>query len=161
MRAEVLLEKVEDMNSARPVPSSTKPKPPPLPRPRGLAVVPTPPDEQEITAVGDVPPEVLKVARSDVRELRVPRPAPRPTPLPPPLPVAVAAPAREPTMEVTPEEIEISAAIKPRPLLVLRTTWFFGVFVASGALRWTFERLSRGRAWLAAEWKRAASCARG
>jgi hypothetical protein len=148
------------MNSARPLTGSSRPTPPPLPQPRNLAVVPPPPDEREITAVGDVPPEVLRVARSDVRELRVPRPAPRPTPVPPPLPIPVPIPAqlaREATMEVTPEEIEISAAIKPPPFLVVRTTWFFGVFVASAAVRWTFQRLSRGRAWLAAEWRRAAS----
>ena len=64
-------------------------------------------------------------------------------------------------MEVTPEEIEMSAAIEPRPFLVVRTTWFFGVFVASGAMRWALGGLSRGGAWLAAEWRRAATRAKG
>lgn len=64
-------------------------------------------------------------------------------------------------MEVTPEELEISAAIKPRPFLLVRTTWFFGVFVASGTTRWALGGLSRARAWLGAQWTQASSRARG
>jgi hypothetical protein len=47
-------------------------------------------------------------------------------------------------------------AMKPRPFVLVRTAWFFGVFVTTGAFRWTVERFSRARAWLVAEWRHAA-----
>jgi hypothetical protein len=53
------------------------------------------------------------------------------------------------------------AAIKPRPFVLARTAWFFGVFVTIGAFRWTVEWFSYRRAWLVAEWRRAASHAKG
>ncbi len=48
------------------------------------------------------------------------------------------------------------AYLKPRSFILARTIWFFGALVATGALRWTVQRLSLGKSWLAAEWKRAA-----
>jgi hypothetical protein len=47
-------------------------------------------------------------------------------------------------------------AIKPRPFVLVRTAWFFGVFVTTGALRWVVERFTRAGAWLGAEWRHAA-----
>jgi hypothetical protein len=177
-------ESVEAMNSAHPLPNPRNLKPPPLPKARGLAVVrpqealEVAEEDLEVTAVGEPPPEVLRVARSDVRELRVPRPPPpRPTVVPrpneatvkksgpPPLPATMEpapaanpAPAASPAPESQPEAI---AAMKPRSLVLARTAWFFGVFVTTGAFRWTLERLSDGKAWLTAEWRRAATRAKG
>jgi hypothetical protein len=148
-------------------------------------------DVLEVTAVTEAPPE-LKVARSDVRELRVSHPTPpRPAGVPrpneavvkashPPLPAAVApaipdvgskmptaTPAPAETSITAPatrpeaaSELELSAALMPRPFVLARTAWFFGVFVAIGAFRWTVDRFSHGRAWLVAEWTRAASRAK-
>lgn len=48
------------------------------------------------------------------------------------------------------------AYLKPRSFVLARTVWFFGVLVTTRAFRWTVERASRGRAWLVAEWGRAA-----
>jgi hypothetical protein len=159
------------MNSAPTIPRSNL-KPPPLPKRPGLAVVPPADiedveDDLEVTAVADTPPDVLEAARSDIRELRVPRPAPprssnmpRPNaPVvqaihPPPLPRAVA-PAPMPPPQAAPE-LETSDAIRPRHVVLARTAWFFGVYVTTAAFRWTVERLSRGKAWLAAEWRHAA-----
>jgi hypothetical protein len=50
----------------------------------------------------------------------------------------------------------MASALKPRPLVFARTAWFFGLFVATEASRWTVARLSRARAWLVAEWRHAA-----
>jgi hypothetical protein len=189
--------RVEDMNSARSLPNSPKLKPPPLPKACGLSVVPPPAplrdteEDLEVTAVAEAPPEVLRVARSDVRELRAtrpppPRPSGMPRPVeavvkaksgPPPLPPPVAPPIADvggkmPTATSTPapagtstsvpaaraeapSELELGA-LKPRPLVLARTAWFFGVFVTTGAFRWTVERFSRARAWLVAEWRHAA-----
>ena len=172
--------------NARPLPKLPSVKPPPVPKPYGLSVVPPLPpsrstvDSEDVTAVGEAPPELLETARSDVRELRAARSTPpRPT-RPPPLPTSVrpaaspdtgrrATGASSPAPAVTsvpppapavrPEatsEVAQSAAVKPRPLVLARTTWFFGVFVATGVFRWTVERFSRGGAWLVAEWRHAA-----
>jgi hypothetical protein len=166
------------MNSARALPKSPSVKPPPLPASHAR-----PPDD-DVTSETEVPREVLEAAaRSDVRELRVPRPAaPRPTlvprpeepaakkrSVPPPLPASaapVAATVDEsqrrvamvpgpPTIPDDAVEFE-AAAMRPRPLVFVRTVWFFGAFVAGGALRWMAGTLSRGVAWLASEWRRAA-----
>jgi len=174
------------MNSAPTLPRSNL-KPPPLPKGRALAVVPPADiedieDDQDVTAVAEAPPEVLKAARSDIRELRAPRPpAPRPSsvprpkepvvkaihptppppravalvPAPQPAPQAAPQPAPKPVPEATPE-LESIALIRPRPVVFARTAWFFGVYVTTAAFRWTVESLSRGRAWLAAEWRHAA-----
>ncbi|HTQ46634.1 MAG TPA: hypothetical protein VMI75_27965 [Polyangiaceae bacterium] len=171
------------MNSAPTIPRSNL-KPPPLPKRRGLAVVPPADiedveDDLEVTAVAETPPEIIKAARSDIRELRAPRPAPpRPSSLPrphepvvkaihpPPLSPSVAqAPSpvpipvpnlpMDPPPQATPE-LETIDAIRPRPVVFARTAWFFGVYVTTAAFRWTVESLSRGRAWLAAEWRHAA-----
>ena len=163
------------MNAVRPLPKSPNLKPPPLPKACGLSVVPSPAqlgdirdDLEEVTAVAEAPPEILQVARSDVRELRASRPAPpRPTASrPPPLPAApkpastpVPATASTPVPAARPEspsELEMRVAIQPRSVVLVRTAWFFGVFVTTGAFRWTIGRLSAGRAWLAAEWRHAA-----
>jgi hypothetical protein len=159
------------MNSAPTIPRSNL-KPPPLPKARALAVVPPAEiedveDDLEVTAVADAPPEVLEAARSDIRDLRVPRPPPpRPSSVPrpnepvvqaihpPPLPPAVA-PAWMSPPQAEPE-LETSEAIRPRHVVLARTAWFFGVYVTTAAFRWTVESLSRGRAWLAAEWRHAA-----
>jgi hypothetical protein len=177
------------MNSARPLPKSPSLKPPPLPK--ALAVVPPPArleasdDDPEVTAVDDAPPEILRVAESDVRELRVPRPlpprpaaVPRPgAPLakkrsvPPPLPAPVAresdveGPLPEATSSPAPRPegasaLETGAPMKPRPFALVRTAWFFGVFVTTDTLRSAVDRLSRARAWFVTEWKRAAARAR-
>jgi hypothetical protein len=163
------------MNSAPTIPRSNL-KPPPLPRGRGLAVVPPTDiedveDDLEVTAVAETPPEVLNAARSDIRELRASRPVPpRPSSMPrpnepvvkaihpPPLPPALA-PAPRPQPQAAPEldlELETSDASRPRHVIFARTAWFFGVYVTTAAFRWTVERLSHGRAWLAAEWRHAA-----
>jgi len=170
------------MNSAPTIPRSNL-KPPPLPKGRALAVVPTADvedveDDLEVTAIAEAPPEILKAARSDIRELRTPRPAPpRPSTLPrpneplvkaihpPPLPPPVAlAPAPQPVLppppkpvpQATPELESVDAGIRPPPVVFARTAWFFSVYVTTAAFRWMVESLSRGRAWLAAEWRHAA-----
>ena len=166
------------MNSAPTLPRSNL-KPPPLPKGRGLAVVPPADiedveDDLEVTAVADTPPEILREARSDIRELRVPRPIPpRPSSMPrpnapvvqaihpPPVPPAVALapppqPVPKPVPQATPELESIDAHIRPRHVVFARTAWFFGVYVTTAAFRWTVESLSRGRAWVAAEWRHAA-----
>lgn len=159
------------MNAARPIPKSPRLKPPPLPRACGLSVVPPPgpvqdvTEDLDVTAVEDTPPELLAVARSDVRELRVPRPAP-PRPVvkasnPPPLPIPPAAPAvaSKPVPAANPEpasDLETLALMKPRPVVFARTVWFFTGLVATGAFRWTFAKLSEAKTWLLVEWGRAA-----
>ena len=123
------------MNSAPTIPRSNL-KPPPLPKGRGLAVVPPADiedveDDMEVTAVAETPPEVLNAARSDIRELRVPRPAPpRPPSMPrpnehvvqaihpPPLPLAVAPAPRRPPQAAP--ELETSDAIRPRHVVFAR-----------------------------------------
>jgi hypothetical protein len=161
------------MNSAGRISNSPRLKPPPLPKAHGLSVVPPPanvedlPEDADVTAVEDAPPELLAVARSDIRELRAPRPAP-PRPVvkaiqPPPLPVAVTPPIAVAPPMAKPEpapEVEAIIGLKPRPVVLMRTVWFFAGFVASGAFRWTVARLSHGKAWLWAEWDRAAKRAK-
>ena len=175
------------MNSASSLPTRPNTKPPPLPKARALTVVPPPApiedaeDDLDITAVAKAPPEVLREARSDVRELRVPRPAaPRPSsvptpnegvvkrsgppPLPPsavapavsPVPAATSAPAPAPATAPRLEAASELDIMKPRAFLVARTAWFFGAFIMTDVFRWAVERLSHGRAWLAAEWRHAA-----
>jgi hypothetical protein len=72
----------------------------------------------------------------------MPAPAGTSTPVPAARPEAVS-------------ELDMSA-IKPRPFVLVRTAWFFGVFVTTGAFRWIVEGFSRARAGLAAQWRHAA-----
>ncbi|HEX8793388.1 MAG TPA: hypothetical protein VF765_20735 [Polyangiaceae bacterium] len=165
------------MNSAGRISNSPRLKPPPLPKAHGLSVVPSRAnveditDDADVTAVEDAPPELLAVARSDIRELRAPRPAP-PRPVvkaiqPPPAPVPVMPPVMPPIAVTQPmakpepaPEVDALVGLKPRPVVLMRTVWLFTGFVASGAFRWTVAKLSRGKAWLSAEWDRAAKRAK-
>jgi hypothetical protein len=74
----------------------------------------------------------------------------------------VTIPARAPVPQITSPDLDRDmVAMRPGALVGLRTAWFFGAFVTAGALRGVFRVLAAGGAWLAAEWGRAASRARG
>jgi hypothetical protein len=139
-------------------------------------------DEAEPTKVDKVPPSLLQTARptvppafpqsvrpSGIRPLP-PRPAPRATPLPVPSaresseaieisntgiveirPLDVAPPAPAPEIESD----DVFAQLRPRPVIVLRTAWFFATYAARGTWAWLLEQLPRARAGALAEWTRA------
>lgn len=139
---------VRELRPTRPPP----PRPSGVPRPSRAPGTPAHPFAKK-----SVPPPI---PAATAPESDVEGPLPEAASAPVAGPVTIPAPPPVPRITSTDLDLE-RAAMRGGPLVGLRTAWFFGAFVAAGALRGVFRAFAAAAGWLAAEWRRAGSRARG